>query len=427
MNIRYLKIAAAIIVMAALSTLAIAETVEQIAAVVGDQIILASEVANQVQLYFFSTGKKPEQDTDKIARDVLDQMINDALILSAAKDDTTITVTDDEVRQRLDEHMASLVARFPSEEAFLEQLRVEGLTKRSLEKRYRPEIRDQILKQKIISQKLSKVSVSRQEVEDFFKTHADSLPEIPSRIRLAHILVKFKVSPATDDSVRQLAEQARQEVLKGKSLIDVVNEFTPKAPGVVGGRIGFIRRNEVVEEFGRAAFNLQPGGLSGIVRTEYGWHIIQCYSRLRDSVDVGQILFLVAPSVADSNRATATADSLYKELLKGADFKELAKADSDDDSSRAVGGELDLMTSESIRPEFAEPLQKIDTGQITAPILSQAGYHILKLLERQPGRPLDITKDFDIIRNFAKQEKTERMVNDWVNELKKKTYIDIRT
>lgn len=403
-----------------------AETAEKIVAVVGDRVVLSSELTNQVQMYMLSMGDRRAIDPTQAARDVLREMINDELILLAAKDDTSITATDAEVQAGLDEHIASLASRFPSEDAFVAQLQSEGLTKRSLEKRYRPEIRDQILKQKIINRKLSKISVSRQETDDFFARHKDSLPELPGKVRLAHILVKFKVSPKTDDSIKQLADEARLQAVEGKDFAEIAASFVPRAPGAVGGRIGFIRREEVVPEFGRAAFNLQSGEISGLVKTEYGWHIIKCFTRFRDSVDVAQILFPLAPSPGDSSLALVAADSLYKELINGADFREMAKRSSDDDSSRGIGGELPEMTFEQLRPEFLEPLGAIDTGQITAPVVSQAGYHIMKLLDRQPGRPLDPDKDFDIIRNFARQEKIERLVQQWVAELKKNVFVDIR-
>ena len=304
-----------------------AETAEKIVAAVGDRVILSSELTNQVQMYMLSAGNQSGLDPNKVAHDVLQQMINDELILLAAKDDTSITASDAEIQAGLDEHIASLVSRFPSEEAFVEQLQREGLTKHSLEKRYRPEIRDQILKQKIINRKLSKITVSRQESDDFFARHKDSLPEMPGKIRLAHILVKFKVSQQTDDSVKQLAEEARQQALQGKDFAEIATGFITRAPGVVGGRIGFIRREEVVPEFGRAAFNMQAGEISGLIKTEYGWHIVKCFTRFKDSVDVAQVLFPVAPSPADSTRALMVADSLYKELKNGADFPETGQAE----------------------------------------------------------------------------------------------------
>jgi peptidyl-prolyl cis-trans isomerase SurA len=426
MNNTFCKTALMTIGALLLSATVFAETVERIVAVVGDRAILASELASQVQMYLFSFGDNAEVDPQEVSREMLNEMVNDELILSAARDDTTITATDNEIQAELNAHIASLAARFPSEEAFLEQLHREGMTKRNLEKKYYPQIRDQILKQKIINKKLSKISVSRQEVEQFYARYADSLPEIPSRIRLAHILIGFRVSPATEDSLRQIAEEARQLALQGTDFEEVAKEYSSRGHDVVGGRIGFVRRGELVEEFGRTAFNLQPGSVSGLVLTEYGWHIIKSHVRLHDSVDVSQVLFPIAPSLADSIRAGTLADSLYTELQGGVSFKELAKLHSDDDSSRSIGGELEPMTLDQLRPEFVAALEGIDTGRIAPPIISQRGYHILKLLEREESRRLNIDTDFDIIRNLARQEKTAQMVEDWVAKLKKKIYVDIR-
>ncbi len=403
-----------------------AETVEKIAAVVGERVILASEVANQVQMFLLSYGQNPEIEVNQLYKDILNQMVNDELILTAARDDTSITATDAEIKTELDAHIAALASRFATEEAFLAELRREGMTKRGLEKRYYPQIRDQILKQKIINQKLSKISVSRQEVEEFYRKNSDSLPDVPSQIRLAHILIKFKISAATEDSLRNLADAARELALTGLSFAEVADRFTSQGHNVVGGRIGYVRRNEVVEEFGRTAFSLQPGTISAPILTEYGFHIIKSHRRMSDSVDVSQILFPVVPSAADSLRAKQISDSLYTEIQKGADFKELAKLNSDDDASRSVGGELEPMSREQLRPEFAAAIETIGVDGVAPPVLSQNGYHIIKLLEREDGRPIDFEKDYDVIRNMARQDKTAQMVESWVADLKEKVYVEIR-
>jgi peptidyl-prolyl cis-trans isomerase SurA len=401
-----------------------AETVERIAAVVGDRIILATEVTNQMQMVMIQAGQNAADiDPTQLADDILLEMVNDELILSAARDDTTIIVSDAEVKATLDEHIASLVARFPSESAFLEQLRAEGWTKRSYEKRLRVQIRDQLMKQQIINRRLALVTVSRQEVEDFFERYADSLPEMPPSVRLAHVLVSFNISSQTDDSLKALAEDARELAVEGADFVDIASQMGGDA---VGGRIGYVKREELVAEFARAAFNLQPGAVSGPVKTQYGWHIIKSHDKRTDSVDVSHILFPTFASAADTARARFVIDSLYEKLLRGADFKETAKLHSQDDATRATGGEMEAMTVDQLRPEFVAPLQTIEEGEITPPVMSELGYHILKLLERTDGRPLDIKEDFDIIRNMSRQEKTSRMVQDWVEELKKRVYVDVR-
>ncbi len=405
------------------STAVSGEVVERIAAVVGDRVILASELANQLQLVMMQAGPDADINPEEITRDILDQMVSDELILIEARDDTTITTTPAEVQAALDEHMASLIARFPSEAAFLEQLSREGWTKRSYEKRLKKQIEDQVLKQKIVNKKLSEVTVSRQEAEEFYRENADSLPEVPAKVRLAHILIAFDVSDKTADSMRQLAEEARAVAVDQNLKFAKVAEAYP---GAVGGRIGYVRQDELVPEFARAAFSLQPGGISGPVRTEYGWHIIKNHNRSGDSVDVSQILFPLQPSAADSAYTRFLVDSLYREINNGADFRELAKKYSDDDATRATGGEMEMMSVANLRPEFVEPLAQVEPGEITEPVVSARGFHILRLIERIPGHELSLDQDFDLVKNMARQKKTAEMVDEWVTELKEKIYVDIR-
>ena len=403
------------------------EVVERIAAVVGDRVILASEVAAQVQMYSLQAGDDLNMSHEELTKEILNQMINDELILQAAREDTTINVRQDEVEAALQEHIASLAARFPSDQAFVEQLRREGLTKRTLEKRYRAQIRDQLLKEKIINSRLYSVSLTRKEVKEFYDQMADSLPQIPDKFRVAHILITFDVSPATDDSLRQLAEEAAARLKEDGADLDAVTaEFQNRMSQTMGGRIGYIRREEVVPEFGQAAFALSPGEISEPVRSSYGYHIIECHNKIGDSVDVSQILFPAIPSAEDSARTLRLADSLYNAILAGADFGEIAKEYSRDDSTRSLGGVLPEMAYNEMRPEFAGPINNLSEGEISAPVISQLGYHIIKLIEKTPGRPLDPDKDFDILKNMARQRKTGRVVEEWVEKLRKDIYVDVR-
>ncbi len=403
-----------------------AELVERIIAIVGDRVILSSELTNQVQMYMLQMGENNNIDIEQLSDDLLNQMVSDELILQAAREDTTITASPDEIRYELDNHIASLASRFPNEDMFIQQLAKEGLSKRALEKRLRPDIRDQILKRKIIDQRISQLTLSRQEVEAFYDSKKDSLPEMPARIRLSHILLKFKPSPETDSALAQLADQARKYAEEGLEFTDIADKFVAEGHNAVGGRIGFIRKTEVVPEFGRAAFNLQPGNVSGPVRTEFGWHIIKSHQRLADSVEASHILFQAIPTATDSARTIVLADSLYLELQNGASFKELAKLHSEDDATRATGGEMKEMTLDELRAEFFAPLDEVKEGEFTPPVYSQLGYHILKLRERLPNRPLNLKDDYDRLRNFASQDKTASLVENWVEELKTQIYVDVR-
>ena len=157
------------------------ETVDKIAVVVGNEVILASEVASQIQLVAFQTGRHPKTDKEieKFQKDILEQMISDRLFLIEAKKDTTIHVRPEEVRQALDEHIAGVAANFSSQDEFMQALAQEGMTLRDLERKYEKEIENNLLRQRYIQAKLYNVSVSRYEVNNFYKEFGDSIPNQP--------------------------------------------------------------------------------------------------------------------------------------------------------------------------------------------------------------------------------------------------------
>ena len=186
------------------NTYAQREVVDKIVAVVGDQVILASELANQIQMIAFQSGKQPrtEKELVELQENILEQMVSDRLFLLAAKDDTSITVRDEEIEEMLDEQVARISQNFNSYDDFLAALAAEGLTVRDLKKQYRLDVQNQILKQRYIQKKLYSVSVSRHEVEQFYDVFKDSIPGQPEAVKLAHILLTFQASTEVEDSVK---------------------------------------------------------------------------------------------------------------------------------------------------------------------------------------------------------------------------------
>jgi peptidyl-prolyl cis-trans isomerase SurA len=119
-----------------------AEPIERIVAIVGLEPIMASELAAQIQLYAVQTRVQPknQQELDELQANILNQMINERLFLFEARKDTLIRVTDEEIDQALDEQIARIASQFDTEEAFLDQIALEGMTLREYKKRLRPEI-----------------------------------------------------------------------------------------------------------------------------------------------------------------------------------------------------------------------------------------------------------------------------------------------
>jgi len=405
------------------------ETVDKIAVVVGSEIILASELASQMQLVAFQTNRRPttEDDIQKFKVEILEQMISDQLFLLEARKDTLISLRREEIEQALEEQIARVASNVGSEEEFLAALAQEGMTLRDLEKRYRGEIENQLLKQRFIQKKLHTVSVSRHEVEQFYNEFKDSIPKQRETIKLAHLLLEIKPSPEVEDSVQALAASLRQRVLDGADFATLSAQNSSLGAGANGGDLGYIARDDVVPEFARAAFQLNVGDISGVIRSQFGYHVIKCEGKRDDRLRLRHILLAVPPSAEDSAVILNLADSLLEKARSGADFAEMAKTFSSDDDTRAAGGELGWFLVQQMPSEFITAVSGWKTpGEYRGPVMSKFGVHLLKLLDHQSEKTLSLEDDFDRIKDLARQEKTGREVDKWIEELKKRTYIDYR-
>ncbi len=403
------------------------EVIDRIVTIVGDEIILASELAGQMQLVSLQSGNAPRNAAEaEILRDqILEGMVSDRLFLISAKTDTSIHVRAEEVEQALDEHVARMKENFNSESEFESALAAEGLTVRELRRRFRSEVENQLIKQRYIQRKLSGVSVSRHEVEEFFKEFKDSIPIQPEALKIAHILLPVKPSQQLEDSVKQFADELRSKALEGADFGSMSAQFSSFGAGANGGDLGFISQSDVVPEFARAAFNLSPGDISGVVKTQFGYHIIKCEEKDGENLKLRHILLGIVPSSADSSRTLQLADSLLKEINNGGSFEELAKVFSDDNNSRPQGGELGWFAADKFPKEFSSDLTGWKTpGEIRGPIKSQFGAHLVKLLDYQPSKVYSIEDSFDQLKELARQDKTGKIVDKWIADIKKKTFIE---
>jgi peptidyl-prolyl cis-trans isomerase SurA len=405
------------------------QTVDRIAAVVGDQVILASELANQIQLIALQSGIRPEtqEEIEQFQGDVLEQMISDRLFLMAAREDTSISVRSEEVDAALDDQVARISQNFSSYDDFLAALTAEGLTVRELRKKYRPDVENQILKQRYIQKKLATVSVSRHEVEEFYNSFKDSIPTQPEAVKLAHILLTIQPSEEVEDSVKAYVTQLRERILDGADFAVVSSQYSTGGAGVNGGDLGYLSREDVVPEFARAAFNLSEGDISGVIRTQFGYHVIRCEGRRGDRLHLRHLLVEVPPSNEDTLKTYRLADSLLEAARNQDNFEETAKVFSADDETRAHGGELGWFASAQLPAEFSEAVTGWSApGEYRGPVTSRYGLHILKLLDYQPERRYSLEQDFDRIKELARQDKTGRLVDSWIEDLKDDTYISYR-
>jgi len=405
-----------------------AELIDEIVAVVGDYPILKSEVDFQAQMMLMQqpNRKMTEAEVDDLRKQLLEQMVNDKLILTKALRDTSISISSEQIEEALDYKLDELRSRFPSQADFDRQMQVEGLTYRELKNKFREEMRNQLYKDRLISRELQKVSISPSEIDEFFAKFKDSLPPHPDAVKLAHILLPVEASQETLDSARAKMVRVKELFDQGMSFEQLAREHSEDVTAESGGDLGYFGRGDLVPEFERVAFALAPGEVSDVVETQFGYHIIKCEDISGSRVRCRHILALAKPTDEDKADVLRLADSLKLKAEEGADFAELVKEFSADDESKKQGGDLGWFVSAEMTPEFARAVSGLETGDTSTPTESQYGVHVLKVLDKQTSRPWSIEEDLDRLKDLAKREKTESVVNKLLSELRKETYVDIR-
>jgi len=404
------------------------EVVDRIAAVVDDQIILYSEILAQVQMLAAQGAfeGRTEASIDSVKKDVLGRMIEDKLILILAQEDTTIKVTSAQIKDALDEHIREVRSRFPSEQSFQSQLADEGLTLKDLQQRYKDEVKNQLLKERLLQKEFEATNVNNQEVKDFFAAFRDSLPMRPASIKLAHILIRIKPGESTLEVKRAQAESLHVRLVAGEDFAELAKQYSDDPTGANGGDLGFIQHGDMVPEFEKVAFSLAPGQISGVVQTDFGFHIIKAEERDGERLHCRHILFSTIPSAEDTAAAMVRADSIYQRVQNGDDFELAAKESSDDTDSRVFGGELGWYALDEMSPEFKEAIGDSPAGSIISPTMSSEGLHIIKVLDRQPERPVSLELDWDNLKELARRDKANRKLQQLINEARSQHMVEVR-
>jgi len=403
------------------------QILDRIVAVVGDEIISDSELELQLTLYDNQMGIEVTSEAQKnqLKAEMLEQMVNDRVLLLAAQKDTTIQVSSKEVEESVKGQLDRVKSEF-TEEEFKAQLKAEGLTESELKKRYREQTREKMMTDRLIGSKLSRVSVSTREVKDFYQIYKDSIPDQPEAVKLSHILLEIGASPETLDSLKSKAERIRESAQSGEDFARLASAHSDDPSGERGGDLGFFKKGDMIPKFEEVAFALNPGEISQVVETQFGYHIIKVEEKRDEEVHARHILLLVTSSLRDTMRTEQLADSLHQLLMEGADFAELAKQFSSDEESKKMGGELGWYPVEQMTPEIKEGVADLETGQISQPLKSPFGIHILKALDRREGRKLTLEDDWDTLKDMVRRKKTNEVVTEWVEKLRQEIYVEIR-
>ena len=420
------SIALAVIVLASCVTRVAAQTaVDRIVAVVDKEIITEADL--QERLTYIAIQNRMDPKTPGLRKQVLDGMIADKLVLAQAIIDS-VNVTDEEVTRMLDQQFQNFIRQAGSEQQ-LEK--VYGKPIARMKREYKPEMRKQLLIQRVRQQREANIQITRREAEEFYESYKDSLPKVPEELDLSHIFIIPKPDSALEEQSRKKLNVIRDSIVAGGDFADFARRYSQDGSAPSGGDLGWAKRGVVfVPEFEEAVFALKEKEISPVVKTEFGYHLIQLLERRGESVHARHILFRTEKGPASDTAAVGRLRELRGRVLKGESFAELARKYSEDDDTKSVGGDLGTVAVDQLEADFAPVVKDLKPGEISQPhrvsLKSLYGYQIVLLKKRTAPHAVNMNDDYRRIEQMALYMKRNRLNSEWIEQLKSSIYWEPR-
>ena len=409
------------------------KVVDQIVAIVGSNPILKSDIESQA-IQQQAQGQTSEGD---MKCEILESLLEQKLLLAEAELDTNIVVTDNQINQNMDRRMKYFIENIGSEKE------VEKYFNKSINQ-LKSEMSDMIkeqLKTEQMQTKISKnVTTTPSEVRSYFRGLAkEKIPMIGSQMEYAQITVLPIVTEQEDMEVKSKLREFKRRVENGENFATLAVLYS-EDPGSArnGGEMDYVGRAQLDPAFATEAFNLKVGTVSKVVRSEFGYHIIQLIDKRGEKIKCRHILIRPKVDPKELAKAQSRADSIVEFIQKKSiSWEQAAYLYSSDKNTRNNGG---LVTSqktgsskfqmEELDPDVSKLLPNLKVGEISQPILAiddkqRQVYKVLKLISRTSAHAANLQEDYQHLSEIFLEKKKETTYRDWIAKQQAKTYIHI--
>jgi peptidyl-prolyl cis-trans isomerase SurA len=403
------------------------EVLDRIVAVVDNEVVLQSELDFQTQL--FAQQRKIDPKAPGLKSQVLNMLVEDKLLYAQANLDS-IQVTEDEMKRQIESRMAQIIQQYGSREK-VEQLYGMGIEK--IKRELRDDVKKEIMIYRLQEKKFGILEATRREVEEFFAKYKDSLGVIPEKMKISHIFKNPKTSESSKLRSKMIAQKLLDSIKGGADFATLAKENS-EDPGSAahGGDLGFVKRGVFYPQFEAAAFELTTNELSPVIESPVGYHIIQLLEKRGDAIHCRHILIKIkADEEADLKTIELLNDVRDSVIRFKLPFTEMAKKYSDDKETAAFGGLLGTFYQNQIDKNLLEIVSKLKEGEISFPrrvdySSNVYGYHIVYLQKKIAQHLPDINIDYDEVKRLAEEYKKQKLYGEWMAEIKKKIFWEIR-
>ncbi len=402
------------------------QLLDKVAAVVNDDVIMASELQEQVAIIYqriSASGTQPPPQ-EVLVPQVLEKLIQDRLQLSMGLR-AGVNISDAELNQAmtrlaqqqnlgLDEFLA-IAAR-------------EGLNPAALKAQMKDEM---IIARVQQSQVQRRFTITDQDIDNFLKSEEGKFLSSPD-VNVGHILLPVS-SGADKETVQQVldkAENLRQQAANGADFRQLAIAHSSGQNALQGGDIGWRKSAQLPAIFSTVLAALQPGGISAPIRSDAGFHLLKLYDRRGDTEELIQQSMvrhiLIKPNeIRSEEDARTMLLDLRARIAAGEDFADIARQFSEDSGSALNGGSVGWSVPGQFVPQFEQAIEQAQINVVSEPFRTQYGWHILEVTERRH-------QDFstEIMRNQAqnvlRQRKFEEELPIWLQEIRDEAFIDIK-
>ena len=419
------------------------EPADQIVAIVNSKIILKSDIDQDVVAYMQQAQSygQPVPFTEGLWYQFLNAAIENEVLLEKARIDSVV-VPDDQVNQQMDNRVAQLVQQAGSQRALEEAF---GKSIIQVKAQFREEFRQQMIVEQVRRNKMVEISITRPEVREFFESiPKDSLPTIPEQVSLSQLVILPPPKADARNEAIALAESIRDSLINhGVPFEELARRHGTDGTAQRGGLLPMMPLNQLVAEYSAAASALQPGEISEVVETEFGFHVIKLVRRVGDQIETRHILIKIKADELDDEYAINRLNAIRDSLLNNPNlkFSDLAREFSEDKSTKGQGGKIidpqsqeRLIALNRLDPALYRAVLLMDeVGTISEPkpfnpnnANSGKGYRIIRLDRQVPEHIADFTTDYDRLKGIALQQKQFKVYSEWIEKLKKDFYIEYR-
>jgi peptidyl-prolyl cis-trans isomerase SurA len=425
-------VGAIIAIITAITTVYTQQKADGIAAIVNKDIILFSEVMMYAEQEAARGDINPATQPEiykALVKNILDYLINLKVQMIKAEEDTLVKFTSEMINKEVEKRIQTEILQRGSKEAVEQYYGVALSEMRTI---IAKQIRTQATLDELSRTIPKDVSVTRQEVEVFFKSHKDSLQKKPKTFVISHILLTPSSKASIIAEKKALMDSLLNLLRTGADFAELAQKYSDDTNSAQnGGDLGWLESGDLsLAEFDSAVAALDVGKISSVVRTPLGFHIIQLLERDKNRFHVRHLLKLMIPTDEDVQQTISTLNSLRERTLKGEDFGKLAAQYSEDPQAKQtkgqIGSEWELDQLEQAIPEFKVNVESLKVGEITQPFRTNFGYHIVRVDKISEERPYDLQKDYRDIEKLVLEMKKAEYYNKWVADARKSMYVEIK-